>query len=159
MGVQGRIDAADVFTANQRDTRYGGAGGKMFPVLARDFRAAQGAREDGHLHLYLVDDSKGGFRVDRRKRGLVRVRINALGSKCIAHDVEVRVVHRVVFVRPGRDAAKGLRIEKLPAPEGGMEHVTASAAPVHAPAADAGLGGHIPGAVGGLHGFVRIGSL
>jgi hypothetical protein len=126
----------------------------MFPVLARDFRAAQGSREDGNLHFHFVDRSKSGFRVDRRKGGLVRVRIHSFGPKGIAHDVEVGVVDGVVFVGTGRDAPEGLRIEQLSAPEGGMEHVASSAAPVHAPAADSGLGDYISGAIAGLHGFI-----
>ena len=51
----------------------------------------------------------------------------ALGSEGIPHDVEVGIVDGVVLVRSGRDAAEGLRIEKFPAAEGGVEHVAASA--------------------------------
>jgi len=156
---QVRIDAADIFPANQNDPADRSADRKVVPVLARDFRAAQGSCEDGNLHLHLMDGAEGGFRVDCRKGGFIRVRIHSFCSESIPHDVEVRVVDRIVFVCSGRDTAEGLRIKKLSAPEGGVEHVTASAAPVHTPAAYAGLRGYIPGAVAGLHGFICIGSL
>jgi hypothetical protein len=69
------------------------------------------------------------------------------------------VIHRIVLVRPGGNAAKGLRIKKLPPPEGGFEHIAVSFATIQTPAADTGLGCNVARSVFRLKRFICIGSI
>ena len=80
------------------------------------------------------------FQVDRREDGLVAVGFDAVRADRGAHDVEMRVVHRVVLLRGGGDDAERLRIDHLVAAVGGLADLAHADAAVHAGHAHAGCG-------------------
>ena len=157
--LQFRIDAADVFPADQGDAADGGPHGEMLPVLAGNIGTAQGTGKNRHLHFNFVVGTEFGLRVHGREGGLVGIGLDPFGAERIPHDVEMGIIHRIVFVRPGRYPSEGLRIEQFPAAEGGPEGVAVAFTPVNTAAAQAGLRRHIAGSILGLEDVVGVRSL
>jgi hypothetical protein len=142
--------------AHQADPADRGADSKVVPIFARDIRTAEGARENRHLHLHLIANPVFGFGIDIWKRGFIGIRLNPLGAQGIAHNIQMRIIHRVVLIGTGGNTAKGFRIKKLPTPESGFEYIAISLATIQTPAADTGLGCNVTRSVSGLKCIVCI---
>ena len=130
------VNAAHILTANQADTGNSGSHGKMLPIGARNLGAAQRTREHGYLHFDLFCGAIPGFGGDLGKNRMVRICLDALGTNGISIDIEVGIVHWVVFVGTGGHLSKGRRVEQFTPPEGRLKQVTVAFASVNAPGTD-----------------------
>ena len=149
---QPRVDAADVLPADERDARYGCSDGEVFPVRLRNLGRAERPGEDRHPHRHLALPPVLRPGIDGGEDRGVGIALNTFRQPfCapgVALDVQVRVVDRVVLICAGRDLAERAGVEHLSPPKRGEPDLAGPLAPVDAPAADAGHGNDIAGAVG-----------
>ncbi len=105
----------------------------------------------GDFHLDFDVPAVFGFGVDRGKDGGIRADRNAgrkpLGAQGIALNVQMRIVHGIVFVGTGRDLTERSRIDHFAAAEGGLEDFAVAAAAIDTARTEAAHGNHALGTV------------
>jgi hypothetical protein len=67
---------------------------------------------------------------------LIGIRFDPFGTQGIPHNIHMRVIHRIIFVGAGSDAAEWLGVKKLSSSKRRLEHVAVSLATIQTPAAD-----------------------
>jgi hypothetical protein len=94
---------------------------------------------------------------------MVRVRrypsgqpLRALG---VSLNIEVRIIHRVIFIPSGGYIPKGTGIDKLSAPEGSLENLTIAPASVDTPGTKSAARHHTCGTVCRSGGVITVWSL
>ena len=142
------IHAHDVFADGQAGSGKRGSDGQPFPVVLGDVGRADSGDDPGITEFDAFVVADGHFKIDGREDRLVAVGLDAVRADSGPHDVEMRIIDGVDFLRGGRDDAKGLRIDHLMAAVGGLADFAHADAAIHA--GDAHAGGRNHGALGSV---------
>ncbi len=74
---------------------------------------------------------------------MIRIRLDSLGADGITIDVQVGVIHGIVFISPGGNGTEWCWVKEFPPPESGLEQIAIALTAVNAATADTRLGSHI----------------
>src|SRR3989338_8990051 len=115
------VNAAYVLSADKCDSGNSGAYGEMFPILPRYLCRAEGTRKNRSLHIDFLIQAVFFLRIHIGEFRGIRITFNAirqaLGAQRITLDVQMGIIHRIIFVASGCYLTERPGINNFAAPE------------------------------------------